>query len=111
MNKFDDRTIIVGSKAAAGYVKKGSPGVQMTHTQRVERDADEGALKPQKYSPEFVKKVVAFRTSNGLNQQAFATAVGLQLAVIRGIESNTTAPSTAYIQKINNYINRATATA
>jgi DNA-binding transcriptional regulator YiaG len=107
MNGFDDRTIIVGSKTAAGYIKKGNPGVQMTHTMRVERDAQEGTLKPQKYDAEFVKKVIAFRTSKGLNQQAFATALGLQLAVIRGIEGNTSAPNAAYIQKINNYINRA----
>jgi ribosome-binding protein aMBF1 (putative translation factor) len=107
MNGFDDRTIVVGSKTAAGYIKKGSPGVQMSHTLRVERDAQEGSLKPQKYDSEFVKKVLAFRTSKGLNQQAFATALGLQLAVIRGIEANNTAPNNAYIQKINNYINRA----
>jgi ribosome-binding protein aMBF1 (putative translation factor) len=108
MNGFDDRTIVVGSKTAAGYVKKGNPGVQMTHTLRVERDAQEGSLKPQKYDTDFVKKVITFRTSKGLNQQAFATAIGLQLAVIRGIESNNTAPNAAYVQKINNYINRAT---
>lgn len=108
MNKFDDRTIIVGSKTAAGYIKKGNPGVQMTHTMRVERDAEEGVLKPQKYDSDFVKKVVAFRTSKGLNQQAFATALGLQLGVIRGIEANNVAPNAVYVQKINNYINRAT---
>ncbi len=107
MNGFDDRTIIVGSKAANNYKKKGSPGVQMSHTLRVERDAEEGALKPLKYDSAFVKKVIAFRTSKGLNQQAFATALGLQLAVIRGIEANNTAPNNAYIQKINNYINRS----
>jgi ribosome-binding protein aMBF1 (putative translation factor) len=107
MNGFDDRTIIVGSKTAAGYIKKGSPGVQMSHTLRVERDAQEGALKPQKYDSEFVKKVIAFRTSKGLNQQAFATAIGLQLGVIRGIEANNTAPNAAYVQKINNYINKS----
>jgi hypothetical protein len=107
MNGFDYSTITVGSKAAASYIKKGSPGVQMSHTLRVERDANEGILKPQKYDSEFVKKVIAFRTSKGLNQQAFATALGLQLAIIRGIEANNVAPNAAYVQKINNYINRA----
>lgn len=108
MNHFDDRTIMVGTKVAAQMNKKGTSGVQMTHTQRVEIDADEGNLKSQKYDAEFVRKMIQFRTSKGWNQQTFAQNLQIQAPIIRGIEANNIPVNNAYIQKINNYINRAT---
>jgi hypothetical protein len=106
MNGFDDRTIVLNKKSLN---RKGASGIQMTHTQRVELDAEEGALKSHKYDSEFVRKVIAFRTSKGWNQQVFAQNLQLQLPVIRGIEANNIPVNSAYIQKINNYINRASA--
>jgi ribosome-binding protein aMBF1 (putative translation factor) len=108
MDRFDDRDIVVGKNAVAQHNKKGASGVQMTHTQRVEIDADQGALKSQKYDNDFVRKVIQFRTSKGWNQQTLAQNLQLQLAVIRGIEANNTPLNNNYVQKINNYINRAT---
>jgi hypothetical protein len=106
MNGFDDRDIVLSKK---NLNKKGPSGVQMTHTQRVEIDAQEGSLKSQKYDPEFIRKVIAFRTGKGWNQQVFAQNLQLQLPVVRGIEANNIPVNSAYIQKINNYINRASA--
>jgi ribosome-binding protein aMBF1 (putative translation factor) len=108
MNHFDNRDIVVGKNVSAQNNKKGPSGVQMTHTLRVEIDAQEGNLKSQKYEPDFVRKVIQFRTSKGWNQQTFAQNLQLQLPVIRGIEANNIPVNNAYVQKINNYINRAT---
>jgi hypothetical protein len=106
MNGFDDRDIVLSKKSLN---KKGPSGVQMTHTQRVEIDAQEGSVKSQKYDPEFIRKVIAFRTGKGWNQQVFAQNLQLQLPVVRGIEANNIPVNSGYIQKINNYINRASA--
>ena len=108
MNRFDDREIVVGTKTASQNNKKGHSGVQMTHTQRVEIDAQEGNLKSQKFEADFVRKVIQFRTSKGWNQQTFAQNLQLTLPIIRGIEANNIPVNNAYVQKINNYINRAT---
>jgi ribosome-binding protein aMBF1 (putative translation factor) len=108
MNRFDDRDIVVGKNTAYQNNKKGPSGVQMTHTLRVEIDAEEGNLKSQKYDPDFVRKVIQFRTSKGWNQQTMAQNLQLQLTVIKGIEANNIPVNNGYVQKINNYINRAT---
>jgi ribosome-binding protein aMBF1 (putative translation factor) len=108
MNHFDNRDIVVGKNVSAQNNKKGASGVQMTHTLRVEIDAQEGNLKSQKYEVDFVRKVIQFRTSKGWNQQTFAQNLQLQLPIIRGIEANNIPVNNAYVQKINNYINRAT---
>jgi ribosome-binding protein aMBF1 (putative translation factor) len=108
MNNFDNRDIVVGKKVASQNNKKGPSGVQMTHTLRVEIDAEEGNLKSQKYDPDFVRKVIQFRTSKGWNQQTMAQNLQLQLPVIKGIEANNIPVNNGYVQKINNYINRAT---
>jgi len=108
MNRFDDRDIVVGKNVSTHNNKKGPSGVQMTHTLRVEIDAQEGNLKSQKYEVDFVRKVIQFRTSKGWNQQTFAQNLQLQLPIIRGIEANNIPINNNYVQKINNYINRAT---
>ena len=106
---MNNRDIVVGKNVSTQNNKKGPSGVQMTHTLRVEIDAQEGALKSQKYDPDFIRKIIQFRTSKGWNQQTFAQNLQLQLPVIRGIEANNIPINNNYIQKINNYINRATA--
>jgi len=108
MNRFDDRDIVVGKNVSTHNNKKGPSGVQMTHTLRLEIDAQEGNLKSQKYEVDFVRKVIQFRTSKGWNQQTFAQNLQLQLPIIRGIEANNIPINNNYVQKINNYINRAT---
>ncbi len=85
-------------KKTAGYVQ--------THESKVEKQIDEGNFRIQKYDTAFIQKMIAFRSSKAWNQQAFAQQVQLQLTIIKGIEANNIPYNGAYVNKINNFINK-----
>jgi ribosome-binding protein aMBF1 (putative translation factor) len=72
----------------------------------LKKDDDMSDMKVKKYDQDFIKKIVNFRTMKGLKQQELAQKIGVQLAVIKGIESNSISYNPSYVQKINNYISR-----
>jgi len=72
----------------------------------VKKDDDMSDMKVKKYDLDFIKKIVNFRSVKGLKQQELAQKIGVQLAVIKGIESNSISYNPSYVQKINNYISR-----
>jgi ribosome-binding protein aMBF1 (putative translation factor) len=80
---------------------------QVSSEKKVEQKADEGSYRPEKYSTEFIQKIKNFRKTKELNQQQFAQAMGISQASIRDVEANTSVYNSALVQKINNYISRA----
>ena len=81
---------------------------QASSEKKVEQKADEGSYRPEKYSAEFIQKIKNFRKTKELNQQQFAQAMGISQSSVRDIESHTSIYNSAMLQKINNYISRAT---
>ena len=88
--------------------KKANVGnYQVSSEKKVEQKADEGSYRPEKYSAEFIQKIKNFRKTKEWNQQQFAQAMGISQASVRDIEANTSIYNSAMVQKINNYISRA----
>ena len=100
--QFDSYTI---RKKPTTPPKKSSGYVQ-THESKVEKQIEDGNFKIKKYETSFIQKIISFRSSKSWNQQAFAQQVQLQLPIIKGIESNTIPYNSAYVNKINNFIDK-----
>lgn len=105
LNCPDFKPLVINKKNNK-VITKSSGGYIQSHQAKIEKAIDEGIYKPQKYDTEFIQKMIRFRTGKGWNQQMFAQQVHLQLPIIRGIESNTLAYNSGYVNKINNFMNR-----
>lgn len=84
--------------------KKGGSTYQVSHETKIENSVD--TFQPQKYTAEFIKKMIAFRSEKKLTQQQFAMNLNMPHKTIQGIEVNTVSYNAGYVQKINNYISR-----
>ena len=94
-------------KGGSTYTKDGLPvnrTYQVSHETKIENSVD--TFQPQKYTAEFIKKVIAFRSEKKLTQQQFAMNLNMPHKTIQGIEVNTVSYNAGYVQKINNYISR-----
>lgn len=92
------------NKKSSDVTTKKSTGFIQSEKAKLQKSIDDDTYKPKKYDTEFIKKLVAFRTSKGWNQQMFAQQVQIQLSIIKGIESNNISYNSTYLSKINNYI-------
>ena len=85
--------------------KKPSGTYQVSHDTKIENSVDTHV--PQKYTSEFIKKMTTFRSDKKLNQQQFAMNLNMPHKTVQGIEANTIPYNASYVQKINNFIYRA----
>jgi DNA-binding XRE family transcriptional regulator len=96
-------------KGGSTYTKDGLPVArtyQISHATKVENNNGDTSFQPEKFSDEFVKKMIGFRCEKKYNQQQFAMNLNMPHKTIQGIEANTIPYNSVYVQKINNYISR-----
>tara|TARA_R110002074_G_scaffold146791_5_gene296876 strand:+ start:2318 stop:2674 length:357 start_codon:yes stop_codon:yes gene_type:complete len=69
---------------------------------KLEKKIEEGNLKHNKFNPEFVKKVIKYRTDNNLTQKQLANCLNIPQITIALLESN----KAMYDHKLNNKLKR-----